>query len=637
MARWRTPLLIAAGVIAFLAIAAALALHAFVDPDRLKEAAREKAWAAWSRELAIGGVELDLWPVPTLHAQNVALSNAPWASAPSLLHARHIRARLALLPLLKGDIRLKALHLEGVQASLEKAADGSRNWNLQAGNGASSPGPALLELESVRIADAEIRDVEADGAAVTWQVDDARIDANPGLRDVRLEARLARNGAPLRVQAQVADAARFGEPGAISDGKLDASWGDTRLAVAGRLPLEKSLAGLDLTAELQGPTLDPLLAFFGIARGATAPVAVRLVAREAQGSVQISSLDAALGGTRVTGDARWSTKEGKPVIDARLASDAFDWSRVMLDAGGEPVPPPPPGKVFHDRPLGWPALALLKGKEGTIDIAARRLVLRNGVELANVKAQGRFDGDRLELRRFSTELLGGSAQGSLLLEGARKGVKMDFDGSGLLLERWFRERGSRIPLRAGPMQIKAALHASGDSMKELAASLTGPVTIRMGPAVWASGKAGETEALMTQAFAAQDAPEIRFECVAAMLPFKAGRATQEPIVGFRTAASDLLTSGTVDFREQVLDLRGRVKAKSGVTLGLAAVAGEVQITGPIRHPRMTLDPGGTPKALARVGAAIATAGASLLGAALVDAARAGRDDACEAVLRAKRR
>jgi hypothetical protein len=214
---------------------------------------------------------------------------------------------------------------------------------------------------------------------------------------------------------------------------------------------------------------------------------------------------------------------------------------------------------------------------------------------------------------------------------------MDFDGTGLLLERWFRERGSRIPLRAGPMQIKAALHASGDSMKELAASLTGPVTIRMGPAVWASGKAGETEALMTQAFAAQDAPEIRFECVAAMLPFKAGRATQEPIVGFRTAASDLLTSGTVDFREQVLDLRGRVKAKSGVTLGLAAVAGEVQITGPIRHPRMTLDPGGTPKALARVGAAIATAGASLLGAALVDAARAGRDDACEAVLRAKRR
>ena len=84
-------------------------------------------------------------------------------------------------------------------------------------------------------------------------------------------------------------------------------------------------------------------------------------------------------------------------------------------------------------------------------------------------------------------------------------------------------------------------------------------------------------------------------------------------------------------RDESLDLRGRVQARKGVSLGLAALAGGVQITGKIAKPRVGLDPDEKPALLARAAAAIASSGATLLGEALLDAA--SRDDACEAVFR----
>jgi hypothetical protein len=148
--------------------------------------------------------------------------------------------------------------------------------------------------------------------------------------------------------------------------------------------------------------------------------------------------------------------------------------------------------------------------------------------------------------------------------------------------------------------------------------------------VWTSKKASDAEAMMTNAFASHNASEIVFECVAAVLPFSDGVAAGGPIVGFRTSASDLITSGKIDLRAQSLDLRGRVRAKQGMTLGLATIAGDVKIEGPLRHPTMKLDPDAKALAVLRAGAAIATLGLSALGTAFIDAAEAGQDDPCKA-------
>lgn len=621
MISWRTVGLGSAGAVGVAALAGALALHALVDPARLKAIARDKARAAWSRELSIGELSLSFWPLPSLHAEDVALADPSGGKDSKPLEASRITARLALLPLLAGKVRLKSLDLDGVKADLA-SLPASPAGRVASGGSSDSE---LLDLTSLHIANADIVQRPKGAPKVLWHIDEATGEAGAGLRDVSIEARLTRNRRPLALKAQFGDLSRLGVARAVTPGRVELDWGKARLTLAGQFPLEPSLANHALEGDLEAQSLYDMLVFFGIERRPRAPVAAHWEMRDAKGVVEVTRLAVALGALKVAGDARVSLSGPKTIVNARLAADRLDWTQATLDAGGPVLPELPPDELFHDTPLEWPLLVAMQGSEARLDLALKSLRLRNGIELRNIRAKVAIDGDRMSLDPFSAETLGGTATGNMLFEGRRKSVRVNFDGTDLLLERWFRERGSKIPFTGGPMKVQASFSTAGNSMKDLAAAMSGPVTIRMGPGVWASQKAGDAEATMTRALSARDAGRIDFECVSAALPFKDGRASARPIIGISTSASQLVTSGDVDMREETIDVRGRVRAKSGVSL--ATLAGDVKIVGKIRHLKMSV----AEAAIARVGAAIASAGISVVGTALMDAADA-KSNPCDAVL-----
>jgi len=620
MPRLRRWVIWSVGTIAVLGVVGALALHALIDPERLKRVARAKAQAAWSRDLAIGEASLQLWPVPALHAEKVALPNPPGSKYPYLLQADSVSARLALLPLLVGKVRIKALDLEGVKANLEVAKDGATPFQRRRESRPSEGD--LLDLTEIRITNADIAYRPKGAPATLWHIEEASAEADSGLRNVRMEATIARNTLPLKVRAELADLSRFGIEGAITQGKIELDWGRTQAAITGQIPLEANVKGHAITVDLKAGFLGGMLAFFGIDRRPRAPAEAHFESREFQGRVNVTRFKATLGKLTVTGDGQWSRSGPKPVFNARLEAERLDWAQTMLDAGGPVIPPLESDELFHDEPLAWPLLVALLGSEGKADAKIRSLRLRNGMELKNAKATMAFAGDVLNMSPFTTELLGGSARGSMRFEGRKKSVRVSFDGTNLLLERWFRERGRKIAFTGGPMKVKASFSTAGNSMKDLAAAVTGPITIRMGPGVWASQKAGDAEAMMVSALSGKDSGRIEFECIGASMPFASGRASAKPIIGTRSTVSNLLTSGYIDLRDETLDLRGRVKPRSGAGLGLSMLAGDVKITGKIRQPKMSLQ---ASRAVARVSAAIATAGISLVGTALVDAASADAD------------
>jgi uncharacterized protein involved in outer membrane biogenesis len=622
----RKAALLGGSAILLLALAGAVALHTLVDPERLKELAREKAQEAWGRDLAIGDVSLDLWPVPTLSAENIALSNPDWAQEPHLLRADRIQARLELLPLITGKVRLKSLDIEGVTAELETSAEGASNVPASATKQRSTAD--LWNLASVRIRDADVYRRVKDAPPALWHIDEGAFDTDAGLRNARIEASLARNQFPLRLNARLDDLSRFGQAGATTNGKVDLDFGKTQLAVAGTLPLASDLRGYSFTVDLVSTALTDVSEFFELKPGPRAAGRAHLEIREAQGAAEIPKLDVALGNLHVTGDAKLSLAAPKKTFDARLRADRVDWAQIVYDAGGPAPPPLPPDQLFHDIPLAWHLLAANPGIEGTADAAIGTLKLRNGVEVHDAKSRITLRGDQMKLEPFTGEALGGTFTADMLYEGRRQSVFVDFHGSHLLLQRWFEERGSKIPLTGGPMRVAARFTATGETMKRLAASITGPISIRMGPAVWASKKAGEAEALMTNVLARKDADQIDFDCVVAALPFRNGVASGDSILGFSTSAAVLITSGKVDLREQRIEVSGGVKPKSGAALGLASIAGDVRIQGPLRHPKMALDPAGKPATVLRGIAAIATLGLSAVGTTLAEAAEARKDDPC---------
>jgi uncharacterized protein involved in outer membrane biogenesis len=619
------------------AVAAALALPRLVDPDRLKRIAREKAQALWGRELSIGEVSLDLWPLPTLHAGQVGLANAPWAKSKQLLYAESVDARLELLPLVVGKVRLKSLDLDGVRVNLETRADGLKSWDLVA-PGAKKPPKAgslddsdFMNLMSLGIRNADLTQRSKSGVTV-FHVDEANATADSGLRDVQFEASVTRNRKPLTLKGRFADLSRLGVPGATTEAHIDFDWGKTHLALAGRLPIDAAFNGYALTADLKAESLHDAFAFLGDSRLPTAPVVAHMVARESEGRTEVSEMTATFGKHSFTGAASFTRTGAKTSVNGRLETARLDWEKALTELGYPPLAPLPPEELFHDNELAWPLLVGLDGTEGAFDLKLGSFVMRNGIEMRNVKARAAWSGDKLNVSPFAVETLGGTATGSLALEGRKKAVRVNFEGTNLLLERWFRERGSKIPFTGGPMKVKAVLATSGDSMKALAASISGPVTIRIGRGVWASEKAAHAEDVMASAFSAKNSSSIDFECIGASLPFSAGRASAKALIGARSTASNLLTSGFVDMREETLDLRGRVKPKAG-TVGLAAIAGDIQIAGKLRAPHASLDPVSTPGAIARGAAAIVTLGLSAAGTAAAHAESARKDDPCEVVFR----
>ncbi|MEO5677133.1 MAG: AsmA family protein [Usitatibacter sp.] len=580
MTHWRKAVIGTVATLAFLLLGAAVALKVMVDPQRLEKVARDKAKQAWGRDLAVGDIQFELWPLPALWARDLKLEHP---TEPAITAAT-VTAEFELLPLLIGKVRYRNLYLKD--------------------------------------------------ATVAWQgmplrAEEAFIEADTDMRNVRISGSLWRNRRSVALQAQFDDLSRLGKPDAITTGQVELDFGQAQLSAKGRFPIDGTLRNPAVTVDAKGESLRPLFEFFGLDLRPPAPFTARFEVSARAGRVAFDKIDASLGRLKVKGDAE-HTPGARPVTHTRLAFDHLDWARTSLDLGRPAVVPPEPPQMFRDTPLVWPLIVGLAGTSGTIDATFGTLVLRNGVVLKNLRMKAAYADDRFDIGSFATEMLGGTATGSILLEGRKKGVRLSFDGANLLLERWFKERGSVIPFTGGPLKVTTRLTASGNSMRELAASITGPFNARMGPGRLASERAGEAEAKMTKAFSGKESNEIQFECASFALPFKAGRATASPLVGARTNASSLITSGFIDMRAQELDLRGRLRGRSGA-VGLAAIAGDVKITGAIRKPKMALDETATPKTIARGVAAIATLGLSALGTARADSEEARRNDPCEAV------
>jgi uncharacterized protein involved in outer membrane biogenesis len=639
MAKWRRTALGIAGVVAVAAIAAGLALHALVDPARLARQAHDRAKHAWGRELTMGSVQMDFLPRPTLVAQEVVVANPAWAKEHDLLHARRLAARLSLAALLVGKVRVVSVAFEGARVNLEVRDDGAKSWAIgrpaESSRTTPSAANAWADIEDLSIADTQVGYRRASGEVDLWRVDRASAQMDRDLHDVRIDARLERDRHPLHAQGRFADLSRLGQAGATTQGDITLDWGRTRVAAKGEIPLDHGLERATFEATLSSRSLDDMLAFFGERERRTAPIEASAKVSRSRNALEFAAIQVRLGEHRASGDFKLTLGETPAPFAARLSADDLDWGQALLDVGDEKPKPPPEGEMFPARPLPWGMLAAMKGRKGTVELEFGRLLLPDGIELRDASGRATIDGNRLALDPFHAQALGGKVEGTMALDGAHKSVDLALTGSDVLLERWFRERHRPVHFRGGPMKIRAKIHANGESMKALAASMTGPVSILMGPGVYDSKIAGDWEARMVN-FAADSKQEIDFECVGAALPFVSGRAQGKDIVGARSRESRLLTSGDIDLREESVDLKGRVRPKPGAGVGLSTIADDIQIAGKIRHMKVRLDPESKPKAIAKGALAIATAGISAVATAASND-EAPDPDPCEKVFSRKGR
>jgi AsmA protein len=213
----------AIGGVVVLVIIAALTLPLIIDPNDYKGQISRIVKEKTGRDLVIGGdIDLSVFPWLALGIKDVRFSNAPGFGNQPFAEVKDAEVGIKLLPLLRKEVEMSTLVLDGLKLSLARNAKGVSNWDdLVAATTAPAPettveetqapqtGSALgaLAIGGVKISDAQLLwDDQASG--VHYEIPDLDLTVGaiaPGQPvDVRLAAQLGSTEPPLESKIEVA-------------------------------------------------------------------------------------------------------------------------------------------------------------------------------------------------------------------------------------------------------------------------------------------------------------------------------------------------------------------------------------------------------------------------------------------------
>ena len=130
-------------------------------------------------------------------------------------------------------------------------------------------------------------------------------------------------------------------------------------------------------------------------------------------------------------------------------------------------------------------------------------------------------------------------------------------------------------------------------------------------------------------FSATD-PYTKVICHAGAMSIKRGKATLAPGLVLRTGKMDIASGGSIDMHRERLDLAFNTQSRKGIGVSAGkAITPYFKIGGTLANPRLALDAKGV---AISGGAAVATAGLSILAEGLWDRWVATAQNPCEGLI-----
>ncbi len=430
------------GLIVVLA-AAVLIVPGLVDWNDYKEQIAARAEALTGRTLTIGGdIRITLLPAPALVVNDVALANLEGATAAEMVWLKSLEIRVALGPLLTGEVQVETVKLVEPVIELEVLSDGRRNWDFGA---TEAPGPATpmaadevgLEVAAggsqppVRLDSFTVENgilVYRDGRSGTVERV-AGINAHLAAQSLsgpfESSGRFVARGIPLRYEVSVGKVIKertvpfnltlTGTPGGARIGIEGAllNLGDA-LRFKGKMKGDgDNLAALIATAGVRGPLPGFLNQPFGF-EGA--------VAASAAGA-EFTDLALSLGTTKATGDV--SVKPGEAAkVTVHVGINHIDMDKwlALPAATGGPAAVAAAGGVKHkasvvlqpsagtaqekDRDPA-PGFSLPADIDGSVDLSVEAITFKGGI-IGKARLSAELTNGEVTISQISAQLPGGS-------------------------------------------------------------------------------------------------------------------------------------------------------------------------------------------------------------------------------------
>lgn len=184
-----------------LVIAGLAALPFIIDPNDYKDEISSQVEKATGRNLSLqGDIKLSVFPWIALELGPLSLSNAKGFKAESFAEVKAAEIRIKLLPLLKKQLEMDTVVLDGLVLNLETAKDGKTNWDDLSGTASDSEPkqqdePAeKSDTASPALAAVSIAGVQLTNANILWS--DASQGTNYQLRNLNLNTDPLEPGEP---------------------------------------------------------------------------------------------------------------------------------------------------------------------------------------------------------------------------------------------------------------------------------------------------------------------------------------------------------------------------------------------------------------------------------------------------------
>ena len=579
-------------------VLAAVVLALLWDWNWFKGPVERRVEAATGRGFEIGGdLDVDLGLVPTIRADRLRLGNAAWSEQADMAHAARLEFELALLPLLRGTVRLPRVRLDNPRLLLERGPDATGNWVFDRDDAGDSRwelrlGKALIESGALRYLDAAndtdillgvagTPDLFVSGGG-TWEGNEFTLE---GSGESPLE--LMDTEAPYRIDAR-------------------ARAGATRAHARGTLLDPLRLRDFDLRLELAGQDLEDLFPLVGVALPPTPPYRLdgRLT-RDLDGprsTWHYDGFSGVVGQSDLAGSAAFTTGGERPFLRADLRSNRLDFDDLAgfvgappTSAGGEASNPElvahgrerrARGRVLPDHPY---QLDKLRAMDADVRLKATR-INSPVLPLDDMDAHLLLEAGLLRLDPLDFGVASGTIRSTIRMDARQETIHTDADirASGLDLSRMLPDV-ELLQNAIGRVHGHAVLGGDGNSVARMLGSADGDVAL-------GTGRGSISNLLME--YAGIDLAEIiKFKLGEdRMIPIRCAFADfrvsdgvmQARALAFDTTDTILVGEGSIDLGEERLDLVVKPRPKDR---SLLAFRTPLLVQGRFLEPDLGVDPG----------------------------------------------
>lgn len=489
---WKT-----VAVLFLLVITGVIAVTLFFDPNDYKDEIAAYVQERTGREFSIQGeLSLSVFPWVGLEIAQVQLGNAIGFGQTPFARAEQMGLRVKLLPLLRREVVMDTVVLDGLRLHLIRNRQGRGNWeDLTAGG--QQPEPSE-EPGKPAVAAVDITGVKVSDARIEWE--DRQTGQHAILEDLGLHTGRLGIGEPVEVGLAFDLRERpEARPRRVElSARVALDLGEQRLAVD---DLALEALGLRVTADVTGTRLREAPQFKGI-------VAVReFVPRRLLQELEIdapASADAtvwgkaaletafeatptrvALSGLRARIDD--TTLAGELAIDGFSApAYRFDLQIDAIDIDRYLPPKPDKGTAPEGSAPGGEASAAPAGPLIPVDLL-RSLNVDGALRIGKLKAYGirseqiqvnvNAKKGSVRIHPATARLYGGEYRGDLRIDarGTAPLVSMDESLTGVQAEPLFNDVGAGDWV-AGSANLTAQLSAKGNELAAMRRSLRGLVT-----------------------------------------------------------------------------------------------------------------------------------------------------------------